>query len=215
MPELAEVEFYRKQWNPGLGQRILDVHLHADRRIFKKTQTDLLKEKLSRTRLLQSFCSGKWMLFQFQPSAWLGIHLGMTGSLSVQPPDFKPGPHDHLVLAQSKHSLVFSDPRLFGQIRFHPSSSPPDWWQQLPPSLLDPKLSENDLAAFLRRRARSPLKAVLLMQERFPGIGNWMADEILWQARIRPDCPAGRITGKHLSTLTTTIKHVATGAMST
>jgi formamidopyrimidine-DNA glycosylase len=47
--------------------------------------------------------------------------------------------------------------------------------------------------AFLQRRARSPIKAVLLMQECFPGIGNWMADEILWRARIHPSTEAGRV----------------------
>ena len=30
------------------------------------------------------------------------------------------------------------------------------------------------------------------MQERFPGIGNWMADEILWRARLHP-CHPGRV----------------------
>jgi formamidopyrimidine-DNA glycosylase len=29
------------------------------------------------------------------------------------------------------------------------------------------------------------------MQERFPGIGNWMADEILWRARLNPRRPGG------------------------
>jgi formamidopyrimidine-DNA glycosylase len=37
------------------------------------------------------------------------------------------------------------------------------------------------------------IKAVLLMQERFPGIGNWMADEILWRCRIRPSRRAGSL----------------------
>ena len=50
------------------------------------------------------------------------------------------------------------------------------------------------VADFLQRRARAPIKAVLLMQERFPGIGNWMADEILWRAAIHParTLPASR-----------------------
>ena len=30
--------------------------------------------------------------------------------------------------------------------------------------------------------AYAAIKAVLLMQEHFPGVGNWMADEILWRA---------------------------------
>ena len=39
---------------------------------------------------------------------------------------------------------------------------------------------------FFARRRKVPVKAALLMQEAFAGIGNWMADEILWRARILP-----------------------------
>ena len=39
----------------------------------------------------------------------------------------------------------------------------------------------------------APVKAVLLMQERFPGIGNWMADEVLWRAAIHPRRAAGTL----------------------
>jgi formamidopyrimidine-DNA glycosylase len=39
---------------------------------------------------------------------------------------------------------------------------------------------------FLEKRPKSRIKSVLLMQDGFPGIGNWMADEILWRSRIAP-----------------------------
>jgi len=35
MPELAEVEYYRRQWDPGLRQKVLRVQLHAGKRIFR------------------------------------------------------------------------------------------------------------------------------------------------------------------------------------
>jgi formamidopyrimidine-DNA glycosylase len=35
-------------------------------------------------------------------------------------------------------------------------------------------------------RRRAPLKAVLLDQSVFAGVGNWVADEILYQARLSP-----------------------------
>jgi formamidopyrimidine-DNA glycosylase len=46
---------------------------------------------------------------------------------------------------------------------------------------------------FPRRHPRLSLKAVLLRQDGFPGVGNWMADEILWRARIHPGRLAGRV----------------------
>jgi hypothetical protein len=33
-----------------------------------------------------------------------------------------------------------------------------------------------------------------LVQERFPGVGNWMADEILWRACIHPSKRCGQLS---------------------
>ena len=51
------------------------------------------------------------------------------------------------------------------------------------------------------------------MQERFPGIGNWMADEILWRAAIHPAQPAGSLTPAEISTLYREIRTVCRNAM--
>jgi len=54
MPELAEVEFYRKQWDSGKNQKITSVAVHADKRIFRFTQPKQLRSKLIGERLLDS-----------------------------------------------------------------------------------------------------------------------------------------------------------------
>jgi formamidopyrimidine-DNA glycosylase len=186
MPELAEVEYYRKQWNPGFNHSIERIHLNQGKRIFRQDHATLLQQKLPGTVLTDSWASAKWMLFHFKPKAWLGIHLGMTGALSISSLDHLPKTHEHLVLYQKKQCLIFSDPRLFGRVLFHHGPQAPDWWQQLPPPLNSGKITLTDIQDFLTRHPRRPIKAVLLMQERFPGIGNWMADEILWRSLIHP-----------------------------
>jgi formamidopyrimidine-DNA glycosylase len=35
---------------------------------------------------------------------------------------------------------------------------------------------------------------VLLDQAVFPGVGNWMADEIMWQIKVHPATRAGELT---------------------
>jgi formamidopyrimidine-DNA glycosylase len=35
MPELAEVDYFRKRWNPGLKQRIEAVEIHGQKRLFR------------------------------------------------------------------------------------------------------------------------------------------------------------------------------------
>src|SRR2546427_10459608 len=122
MPELAEVEYYRRQWNPGLGVKIRAVRLHAATRVFRSTPPLILKRSLTGSRLLSSEAHGKQMLFRFSNEVWLGLHLGMTGELRVESPRFQPGKHDHLVLYQQRQALVFSDVLQFGHVRFHQAS---------------------------------------------------------------------------------------------
>lgn len=194
MPELAEVEWYRKQWNPGLGDHIVDLTLDARNRVFRGTNRRALKENLIGEELLKSTTRGKRMLFQFSGSNWLGIHLGMTGKIRVEPEDFRPSKHDHLVLYQQKRALVFTDSRQFGRVRFHHGAGEPDWWKSDAPEICSRAFDQGFVDQFLDRHRKAPIKAVLLLQNGFPGIGNWMADEILWRAKILPSKRTGKLT---------------------
>ena len=212
MPELAEVEFFRKTWNPGLKQPVLRVAVHADKRIFRGTDVAALAKGLTGKIYQNSEAHGKQMIFRFGSDAWLGLHLGMTGKLRTEPAGFKAGKHDHLVLFQQQRALVFSDPRLFGRVRFHQGGTP-DWWQSLPPALSSKEFTLPYFADQLVRHARAPIKAVLLKQERFPGIGNWMADEILWQGRCDPRRLAGSLTATEVKRLHAATRHVVRHAL--
>jgi formamidopyrimidine-DNA glycosylase len=218
MPELAEVDYFRKQWNPGLGQRIDEVAIHDKKRIFRGIDAKQFVKALTGATLERSEARGKQMLFiakkrDEKNHFWLGLHLGMTGKLRIEPPGFHAAKHDHLVLLLAKHALVFEDARLFGRILFAESPDAPAWWAKLPPELLSPAFTVKDLEIFLKRRARAPIKAVLLMQERFPGIGNWMADEILWRAAIHPQQPAGSLDAAQIKALYREIRWVCREAM--
>jgi formamidopyrimidine-DNA glycosylase len=54
------------------------------------------------------------------------------------------------------------------------------------PEIISREFDQKVFDQFLNRHRKAPIKAVLLMQNGFPGIGNWMADEILWRAKILP-----------------------------
>ena len=194
MPELAEVEFYRRQWDCGLGEKVLAVQLHPRKRIFRGTDTHALVRQLHGRRFVRSHARGKQMLFEFSGGNWIGIHLGMSGKLRAEPPGFRPEKHDHFVLQQARRALVFRDARLFGRVRFHHGKDTPEWWQTAGPDIVSEKFDRTFLHAFLARHMRAPIKGVLLLQTGFAGIGNWMADEILWRAKIAPSISAGALS---------------------
>ncbi len=208
MPELAEVEFFRKRWSAGHGAKVLSVQLHEGKKIFRGCDTALLIKKLTGAKLLDSETAAKQMLFHFSGGGWLGIHLGMSGELRVEPAAYPSAKHDHFVLVQKHRQLVFNDPRMFGRVQFASGPKPPAWWTKIAPAVLSSKFTPAMVADFLGRRSRAPIKAVLLMQERFPGIGNWMADEILWRAAIHPKRPAGSLTPSEIRTLHRKCRHV-------
>ncbi len=214
MPELAEVEFYRKRWHlAARGERVTGVLGHETKKLLREVDFPTLRQRLVGARFEDSQAAAKQMLFRFSGDIWLGIHLGMSGELSVAGPEHVPTKHDHLVIRTTRHALVFNDPRMFGSIDVHYGAEPPDWWTRIAPPLLSPAFSVAAVAAFLQRRRRAPIKAVLLMQERFPGVGNWMADEILWRAAIHPRRLAGTLGAAETRTLWRECRTVARQAL--
>lgn len=186
MPELAEVEFYRRRWDVGFGHKIVRAHLNAQKRVARGVDGKGFERALVGAKFLNSRGHGKRMLFRFSNDVWLGLHLGMTGELLVESADFVPGKHDHLALFQKERVLVFRDPRQFGRIQFHQGTEAPSLWRDLEPQPHEAGFTRALVERFFARRKKVPIKAALLMQEAFPGIGNWMADEILWRARVNP-----------------------------
>ena len=191
MPELAEVAFYSKKWAPGLGDRVVEVVCRERARIYRTADPARIRRGLKGKRLTGIETKGKQMRFVFGEAS-LGLHLGMTGKLLVKKGDHEPGKHDHLVIRQERRSLVFRDARMFGALKFE-ASTEPAWWTSLPPEVVSRSFTLKAVADYLRRRKGSPLKAVLLQQERFPGVGNWMADEILWRCKFHPARKAGTL----------------------
>jgi formamidopyrimidine-DNA glycosylase len=213
VPELAEVEYYRKRWDAGLGQRVERVTLHREKRIFRKSSPAAIKRLLSGSTLLGSEARGKQLLFSFSGGAWLGLHLGMSGEMRVEAKKFVADKHDHLVLFQRRQALVFSDPRQFGLIRFHHGPEAPAWWAELPPALSSREFTSQKMAAFLQRHGRLAIKSALLLQRGFPGIGNWMADEVLWRAKVDPRRRAGALSTDENMRLWRSLRHVSRGAL--
>jgi formamidopyrimidine-DNA glycosylase len=137
----------------------------------------------------------------------------MTGELSLQPATYEKKKHDHLVLTTPKQQLVFTDYRMFGRVRFDLGKTFPEWWQELPIQVLDKKFTFAYFSSLLERRGKRPLKAFLLLQECFPGVGNWLADEILWQSKLLPSRLANSLKDKEKKELYKKLIWVCKSAM--
>jgi formamidopyrimidine-DNA glycosylase len=229
MPELAEVEFYRRRWwECAQGEKVITARADGHSRDFRALAKEYrggekaLARGLAGARLVESGTYGKQMWFVFALTGakaerlWLGIHLGMSGALRVEPGEYRAVRHDALLLWTKCGALVFNDPRQFGRVRAWRGAVElrPPWLENLAPEVLSRAFTEKLVLDCLSRHARAPLKAVLLMQEYFPGIGNWMADEILWRAALPPAWPAGKAAKPELAKiLHATIREVTRDAL--
>jgi formamidopyrimidine-DNA glycosylase len=129
----------------------------------------------------------------------LGLRFGMTGRLSVDGvasidrllyAPVAPDPrHDRFALRFADGGeLRLHDPRRLGGVELDPDES------RLGPDALQVTPAQLD-RALRGGRGNQPVKARLLDQSRVAGIGNLLADELLWRAAISPLRPAGSLQG--------------------
>jgi formamidopyrimidine-DNA glycosylase len=187
VPELPEVETARRQvQRAAAGRRILGVSTVPDTIVYSGVPPSRVASALRGRRIVRMHRKGKHLWMELDRRPWPSFHFGMTGSFHVyDDPAERPRFWKlELRLAGGRH-LAFRDVRRFARIRLlqDPPAEPPisllgfDPLEGLPPA--------RELHQRLSRR-RAPLKAVLLDQSLFAGVGNWIADEVLYQARLSP-----------------------------
>jgi formamidopyrimidine-DNA glycosylase len=130
---------------------------------------------------------GKHLWLELDRRPWPVFHFGMTGGFSVYGSD--PGRPRFMkceLITDDGNRLAMRNIRRLGRIRLceNPLAAPPV--SRLGPDPLYEMPSPAAFTASLGCR-RVPIKALLLNQAFLAGIGNWIADEVLYQAGIRPD----------------------------
>lgn len=85
----------------GHGEARARSRVARAKRIFRGSNPRKLKRHLTKSRLVKSCARGKQMLFRFSNGGWLGLHLGMSGTMRIEGAAFTAEKHDHLVLRQA------------------------------------------------------------------------------------------------------------------
>jgi formamidopyrimidine-DNA glycosylase len=194
MPEILEVELYRGLAERAVGRVITRVWM-VDARFGRGGTTP---RRLSGALVGRSFTAarrrGKLMLLDTRDGPTLGVRFGMTGGLVVDGVAaldrlrYGPGVFDEKwvrarVTFDDGGNLLIHDPRRFGSLELAPDE------ERLGPDALSVTRAElAEVVAVRPGRAQesAPLKARLLDQERLAGVGNLLADEILWRASLDP-----------------------------
>lgn len=188
---MIEVEQYRRTADRTVGRVVRAVHAPDDWYVKGGTTTLGLRDALAGATVTGTRRIGKLLLVDTDGPT-LGLRFGMTGRLLVD----GVGPIERLEYGSSRVEpgwirfglgfggsgvLEMVDPRRLGGVILDPSTDHlgPDALSMGPAALRDALAS-----------SQAPLKAWLLDQQRIAGVGNLLADEMLWRAGIDPGRPS-------------------------
>jgi formamidopyrimidine-DNA glycosylase len=228
MPELPEVETARSLIaDRALRRRIVDVD-DSDAYVTRPHPPGELRSTLMGRCLTAAHRRGKTIWLDTSGTGGpatpggpeLGIHLGMTGRIVVTAPDGtvteagdppryyprhpKPEWRRFALTFADGGSLVLLDPRRLGRVRLNPDIGAlgPDA-MQVTPAVFRAIITKGTIA----------VKARLLDQSKIAGVGNLLADEMLWQARVSPLARVDSLSPAQVNRLYRALKSVLESAV--
>ena len=175
MPELPEAERARLTLEGALGREIVAVD-DRDTYVCRPHQPGELAAALVGETFVRARRRGKFLWLETEDGPTLGLHLGMAGRIVLDPDDSSRWDRFTVRFADGG-GFVLRDRRRLGRARVNPDFSH-----------VGPDAAQVTRPAFRRAigRGRTPVKARLLDQGAISGVGNLLADEALWRARIAP-----------------------------
>jgi formamidopyrimidine-DNA glycosylase len=228
VPELPEVDNARRLIaDQALGRRIVAVD-DADTFVCRPHAPGELRDALIGRTLTAAHRRGKAMWCETSPVPGgppgpgpdLGIHLGMSGRIVVTSPGGKaaeggdpPGRDAQPRKAEwNRFTLEFADggrlalfdKRRLGRVQLNPDID-----------ALGPDAAQVTLGEFraLITKGTTTVKARLLDQSKIAGVGNLLADEILWQAAVPPAMPVTRLRRADVDRLYRALRSVLAAAI--
>ncbi|HEY0865943.1 MAG TPA: DNA-formamidopyrimidine glycosylase family protein [Fimbriimonas sp.] len=229
MPELPEVETVRRLMRRELaGQRIARAKVAPDDIVVVGGTPERLEQALVGSTVADIGRKGKFWWLQLDRSPWLFGHLGMSGWIrALDKPTLRLHSHGEaplddedgmprflkmLIETENGNRVAFTDGRRLGRLWLGESPESDPQIAKLGPDVFEEIPSGEELEKVLARR-KAPIKALLLNQALFAGVGNWVADEALYQAGIAPMRLANSLSPEEVRRLRDSLHHVVSFAI--
>jgi formamidopyrimidine-DNA glycosylase len=210
MPELPEVETIRRGLKKYLvGHKVLSVEIRF-RKTLKEGEEYLVGTKITNIRRFS-----KVLVIDFDNQYSALIHLKLTGQTIYRGPNLKnppqlsekiigglPGKHTHVIFHLDKGGeFYFNDYRKFGWIRILKTEDveTTGFIEKLGPEPFN-GLTEKIFREIVSK-VKTPIKLLLMNQEKIGGIGNIYANDALWLAKINPKRSSNSLTSIEITEL--------------
>jgi formamidopyrimidine-DNA glycosylase len=190
MPELPEAERARQTLEAAVGRRIATVD-DRDSYVCRPHSPGEMASALTGHRFATTHRRGKFLWLETEDGPALGLHLGMAGRIVFDPADTSRW--DRFAVAfEDGGRFVLRDKRRLGRAVLNPSL------RHVGPDAAD--VNREDFRRLIGS-GRTAVKARLLNQRAISGVGNLLADQVLWQARISPQRPTSELSVTELDRL--------------
>jgi formamidopyrimidine-DNA glycosylase len=201
MPELPEVESICKLLRSTLqGHPIESAAVTADPIVFKGVPQSGLEDHLAGNKATSVGRRGKFFWIDFEHGPSLLGHLGMSGWVQCLEPDAELPRFTKLAIRTRAHTIAFTDARRLGRLWLADDPRKDPQVARLGFDALEELPSPKVFAEKLKRRS-GPIKGALLDQSFISGVGNYLADEILYHARISPKTTSADLTDEQIGRL--------------
>ena len=194
MPELPEVETATQGIKPyALNKKIKEV-IVRERKLREPVSEEI--NDLEGVEIIEAFRRAKYIIIKLSNGKDIIIHLGMSGSLTVQKKDNPIKKHSHVdIILEDDIILRFNDARKFGMVMVEDNYEDNRYIQRCGIEPLTEPFLDNYLYKSSRNRTM-PIKTFLMKNDIVVGVGNIYASECLFKAGIRPDRKANDISKK-------------------
>lgn len=213
MPELPDVEGFRRILDTCARGRRIDRIEVADAGVLHGVGARRLRDRLRGRTVAEPRRHGKWLVMPTEDGPAVLFHFGMTGGLVCCGRAEPLHRHDRVVLTLGEDQLRYRDQRKLKGLWFAArGADDPEAHRILDGQGPDAAgIGRSELAGLLAAR-RGGLKSALLDQSVIAGLGNLMADEILWRARLDPRRPARGLTADEARRLHTEMRRTVRSA---
>ncbi|XP_030971517.1 formamidopyrimidine-DNA glycosylase isoform X1 [Quercus lobata] len=222
MPELPEVEAARRAVEEHcLGKKIKKAIIANDTKVIDSVSASDFEAALLGKTIISAHRKGKNLWLHLDSPPFPSFQFGMSGAIyikGVAVTKYKRSAVNDTDEWPSKYSkffielddgleLSFTDKRRFAKVRLlkDPAAVPPI--SELGPDALLEPMTVDEFTESLSKK-KIAIKALLLDQSYISGIGNWVADEVLYQARIHPLQSSASMSKENCATLHKCIKEV-------
>ncbi|MGI8904522.1 MAG: Fpg/Nei family DNA glycosylase [Solirubrobacteraceae bacterium] len=191
MPELPEAERARQTLEGVLGRRIAGVD-DRDTYVCRPHAPGEIAGALIGHELAAAHRRGKFLWLETADGPTLGLHLGMAGHIVLDGAKDASRWDRFVVAFDDGARFALRDKRRLGRAILNPDFS------HVGPDAAD--VARSDFRRLVGA-GRTPIKARLLDQRAISGVGNLLADQALWLARIAPARSVSELTDEDLDRL--------------